>query len=219
MGNTVGSLTQVQRSVIIGSLLGDGYLRIVRGRKDAFLEVNHSFAARDYVDWKYAVLQSLSRSAPKMRLGNEQRIAYRFTTRQSPELTELYSAFYRNGAKTIPEDLQLDPLMLAVWYMDDGSRCRDRDVYLNTQQFSANDQQKCIAMLAEMGIESSMNRDKTYWRVRIKKSSLRIFWKIIRPHIIPFMQYKLGYNPVETHLAHSGMEPRRMSGLTRQPLF
>jgi hypothetical protein len=42
MDNAVGSLTQLQRSVIIGSILGDGYVRIVPGRKDAFLEVNHS---------------------------------------------------------------------------------------------------------------------------------------------------------------------------------
>lgn len=42
MGNTVGSLTQVEKSIITGSLLGDGYLRIVSGRTNAFLEINHS---------------------------------------------------------------------------------------------------------------------------------------------------------------------------------
>ncbi len=40
MDNTVGSLTKFQGSLIVGSLLGDGYLRVVRGRKNAFLEVN-----------------------------------------------------------------------------------------------------------------------------------------------------------------------------------
>src|SRR3989338_4230642 len=198
MGNTVGSLTQLQQSVIIGSLLGDGYLRIVRGRKNAFLEVNHSFRAREYVDWKYQILQSVSGSAPRMRQGNGKRLAYRFTTRQFSELTKLHKDFYRNGVKTIPENLKLDPIILSVWYMDDGSKCRDRDVYLNTQQFSSINQQKCISMLMEMGIESSMNRDKIYTRLRIKKSSLERFWSIITPYIIPSMKYKLGYNPVET---------------------
>jgi hypothetical protein len=59
MGNTVGSLTQLQRSIIIGSLLGDGYVRIVDGRKDAFLEINHSISQKEYVDWKYEMLQSI----------------------------------------------------------------------------------------------------------------------------------------------------------------
>lgn len=220
MGNTVGSLTQVQRSVIVGSLLGDGYVRIVRGRREAFLEVNHSYAAQAYVDWKYMMLRSMSRSAPKIRSGNGKRIAYRFTTRQLPEITELYQDFYRNGTKIIPENLRLDPLTLAVWYMDDGSKCRDSDVYLNTQQFCASDQQKCIAMLVEMGIESSMNRDKIYWRLRIKKSSLPRFWEYIAPYIIPSMQYKLGYNPVETY-PRKRIEFRQKPGLTRhlQPQF
>src|SRR5256885_899260 len=44
-GNTVGSLSATQHSVLVGSLLGDGTLRIQgRGtrRKNALLEVNHS---------------------------------------------------------------------------------------------------------------------------------------------------------------------------------
>ena len=197
--NTVGSLTQVQRSVIIGSLLGDGYLRVVPGRSNALLEVNHSFAAKEYVDWKYATLKNLCRSGPKSRIGKGNRIAYRFTTRQSEELSTLYKSFYRDRRKLIPSELMLDPIMLAVWFMDDGSKCRDRDVYLDTQQFCSEDQKRCVALLENLGIESSLNRDKRYQRIRIKKSSLPKFWGIISPYIIPSMKYKLGYNPVETY--------------------
>jgi len=42
--------------------------------------------------------------------------------------------FYKNRKKCIP-DLILDPIILAVWFMDDGSSCSEDDVYLNTQQF------------------------------------------------------------------------------------
>ena len=205
MDNTVGSLTQLERSVIIGSLLGDGYLRIVPGRSNAFLEVNHSFSQRDYVDWKYKILQSISKSGATIRNGNGGRIAYRFTTKQHPELTELYKLFYRNGKKTIPTDIVLDPIMLAVWYMDDGSKCRDSDVYLNTQQFDAKDQNVCREVLRAMGVESSLNKDKEYWRIRIKKSSLPRFFEVITPHIVPSMYYKLSYNPVETYSVRNGV--------------
>ena len=116
MDNTVGSLTQIQRSIIIGSLLGDGYLRIVPGRSDALLEINHSYSQKEYVDWKFKMLESLCRSAPKMRKGkgNGKRMAYRFSTRQSRELTKIYESFYKNKIKQIPSDITLDPVMLAV---------------------------------------------------------------------------------------------------------
>jgi len=80
MGNTVGSLTQEQKSIIIGSLLGDGYLRIIPGRKNAFLEINHSISEKDYVNWKYQKLKELIKSHPKQRKGKKGRIAYRFFT-------------------------------------------------------------------------------------------------------------------------------------------
>src|SRR3989304_2883975 len=103
MDNTVGSLTQFQRSVIIGSLLGDGYLRTFPKRKNALLEINHSYSQKEYVDWKYAVLRNVCASAPKARKGNGSRIAYRFYSKQLAELTELYKQFYRSGTKIIPE--------------------------------------------------------------------------------------------------------------------
>jgi hypothetical protein len=198
MDNTVGSLTQLQRSIIVGTILGDGYLRIVPGRKNAFLEINHTFHQRDYVDWKFKMLESLCRSGPVIRRGNGNRIAYRFTTRQSGEISEIYKRFYQGRKKVIPDDLYLDPLMLAVWYMDDGSKCREGDVYLNTQQFDLIDQEKCRALLQQLEIETTLNKDKTYWRIRIRKSSIVRFFSIISSYIIPSMKYKLSYSPVET---------------------
>jgi len=70
MDNTVGSLTQLQKSIIIGCILGDGYLRIFPGRKNALMEINHSAKAKDYVDWKYSALKNVSGSPPKIRKGN-----------------------------------------------------------------------------------------------------------------------------------------------------
>ena len=187
----MGSLTQLQKSLIVGSILGDGYMRIVPGRKDAFLEVNHSYQAKEYVDWKYSMLKDIAGSQPKIRKGNGKRIAYRFYTRQHPEITELSRRFYQDGKKIIPPCLALDPIVLAVWFMDDGSRCRGSDVYLNTQQFSCEDQQRLIENLQQLGVEARMNKDKTYQRLRILKSSLPKFRSLIRDHIISSMQYKI----------------------------
>ena len=121
MGNTVGSLTQEQKSIIIGSILGDGYLRIIPGRRNAFLEINHSISEKDYVDWKYQELKTLVKSPPKARKGNKGRIAYRFFTKQHPEITKLYQEFYQDGEKIIP-NLKLNPLMICLLYTSPSPR-------------------------------------------------------------------------------------------------
>lgn len=126
------------------------------------------------------------------------RIAYRFYTRQLAELTELYKQFYRDGKKIIPENLAIDPIILSVWFMDDGSRCRDCDVYLNTQQFSIGDQKKLIRLLCAAGLETALNKDKMYYRLRFLKSSLPKLRALLKDTVISSMKYKLSYNPVET---------------------
>lgn len=191
MDNTVGSLTQYQKSIIIGSILGDGYIRKIRGRSEAFLEINHSVLQQDYVDWKYKALANITKSAPKKRLGNEGRIAYRFFTKQHTYLSYLLEKYYQDHIKIIPNNLSLNPLILAVWYMDDGSMCRKRDVYLNTQQFSIEDQLKMLESLEKIGLQAKLNKDKEYFRIRFLKKSLQKLKFLISPHIIPSMRYKI----------------------------
>jgi len=189
MGNTVGSLTRQQRSIIVGSILGDGYLRIVPGRANALLEINHSNNQRDYVDWKCRKLKDLVKSPPKMYKRNGTRVAYRFNTRQHPELTQLHDKYYSKGKKFIPE-INLNPLVLAVWFMDDGSKSY-KTYYLNTQQFDHDSQLELIHALEECcGIKSSLNRDKNYHRIRIRQDSADRFRKLIKKYIIPSMEYK-----------------------------
>ena len=194
----MGSLTNYQKSLIIGTILGDGYLRIVPGRKNAFFEINHSFSQKEYVDWKFEKLKNMCNSAPKQRKSNGNRVAYRFYTKQYPELTEIYNTFYKNGIKIIPDDLNLDAIALSVWFMDDGSKCSDSDFYLNTQQFDVKNQLKLLEYLKKVGLNANLNKDKSYHRIRFISSSINRLKELIRENIIPSMYYKIGYNPVET---------------------
>ena len=195
----MGSLTQLQKSIVIGTILGDDHLRKAKGRNDALLEINHSAKAKDYVDWKYSILKNISKSPPKIRENNRLRIAYCFTTCQHKELTKFYKMFYVGKKKRIP-NIKLDPIMLAVWFMDDGSRCRDRDVYLNTQQFGYSDQMKLVKMLYKIGLRAKTNKDKVYYRLRFLKADILKLNKLIARYIVPSMRYKLSYDPVETWL-------------------
>lgn len=191
-GNTVGSLTQQQKSVIIGCVLGDGYLRKLPNRKEAFLEVNHSIKAKEYVDWKYGILKNICQSAPKVRKIDERRIGYRFFTRGHPEISEIFEKFYSKGKKVIPKGFELNSLSLAVWFMDDGSRTKKNDFYLNSQQFSMEDQRRLLHALRLLKIKARLNKDKKYYRIRILKESIPYFVEKIRPFLIPSMRYKIG---------------------------
>ena len=187
LGNTVGSLTEEQRSIVVGSLLGDGSMRC---KTNALLEINHSHHQRRYVDWKYSRLIDLVSTPPKARLGNGRRIAYRFVTRSLPELTPFHRLFYEDGRKRVPE-LELAPLVLAIWFMDDGCRSRSA-VYLNTQQFDWDSQERLIAMLRDQwGIGASLNRDKSYRRIRVSTVGSSRLAGIVGPHLRPELRYKL----------------------------
>lgn len=197
-GNTVGSLTPTQHAILVGGLLGDGTLRKQGTRTNALLEVNHSYKFKDYVDWKYHYFDQYVLTPPKSRRGNGQRIAYRFTTQSLPIFTQYFKWFYREGKKHIPRNIELDPFSLAVWYMDDGSKSREA-CYLNTQQFTVGEQRFLQDYLnRKFRIDSALNRDKDYFRLRISISNTKRLMQIIRPYVIPRFQYKLVNDPVET---------------------
>ena len=182
----MGSLSDDQRSLIEGTLLGDGAMRC---KTNALIEINHSAEQAAYVDWKYQRLAELVGTPPKARKGNGGRIAYRFTTLSLPQLTPFYRAFYCGGRKIVPE-LRLTPLSLAVWFMDDGCKSY-RALYLNTQQFERAEQERLLRMLREQfGIAGTLNRDKTYYRIRISVASVARFREIVRPHLLPQFEYK-----------------------------
>ncbi len=197
-GNTVGSLTATQHAVMVGSLLGDGTLRKQGTRTNALFEVNHAWQHKEYVDWKYGYFQSYILTVPRRRLGNGKRVAYRFTTQSLPIFTNYYRWFYQNRKKRVPEDLVLDPLTLAVWYMDDGNKSRSA-CYLNTQQFSIDEQRFLQSLLLKtFRVDSTLNRDKKYSRIRITTASTRVLENMIKDFVIPCMQYKLHDDPVTT---------------------
>lgn len=191
MDNTVGSLTQEQNSVVTGSLLGDGSLRLQKQRINALLEINHALFQKEYVDWKYRCLANLVGTPPKPRKSNGKRMAYRFTTLSLPELTIFYRNFYSGSKKIIPKNLILSSLALAVWFMDDGCKSRN-SVYLNTQQFDLVAQKQLQEILEKQWqIRTTLNKDKEYYRIRIGIRDLGNFKKIVKPFIIPFFNYKL----------------------------
>ena len=79
---------------------------------------------------------------------------------------------------------KLNWLGLAVWFMDDGSCCSDSDYYLNTQQYSAQDQKILLKRLKDLGLDANLNRDKEYQRIRFLKSSIPRLKELISDNIV-----------------------------------
>ncbi|PIV01602.1 hypothetical protein COS55_01530 [Candidatus Shapirobacteria bacterium CG03_land_8_20_14_0_80_40_19] len=187
MVNTVGSLTEEQKSILVGCLLGDGTMR---KKKNAYLEINHCFFQKDLVDWLYSKFSDYVLTKPKWRKTNGKREAYRFSTQSLSVFTEYYDRFFLNKRKIIPKNFKLDCLSLAVWFMDDGCK-NNSSIYLNTQHFSKEEQYQLIEMLwKNFGIESTLNKDKIYFRIRIRTKSAMKFIQLIDKFVLPKFKYK-----------------------------
>lgn len=178
-------LSKRQRSIVLGSLLGDGYLTSTT-RGFAF-RVNHGLHQKSYVDWKYSELQEFTNSAPR-----QSGRCYYFRTVSHDEFSEFHSDFY-DSRKKVPRNLRdrLTSLALAVWVMDDGARDGNQ-LRINSQSFSESENRVlCSILMATFGITATLNRDKDKFRLRVSASSMPIVRQVVAPHLIPDMHYKL----------------------------
>ena len=88
-------------------------------------------------------------------------------------------------------ELELAPLTLAVWFMDDGCKSRTA-VYLNTQQFDRESQEMLLRLLREQwGIEGALNRDKQYHRIRLTVDGTKRLGRLIERYLLVELRYKL----------------------------
>jgi LAGLIDADG DNA endonuclease family len=75
--------------------------------------------------------------------------------------------------------------------MDDGCRSRNA-VYLNTQQYDEMSQRTMLRLLRDQwGIEAALNRDKSYYRIRLSVDGTGEFARLIEPYLLPELRYKL----------------------------
>ncbi|MBI4092124.1 MAG: hypothetical protein HY427_02890 [Candidatus Levybacteria bacterium] len=181
------SFSKKHLSLMLGTLLGDGYLdRTTRGYS---LRIHHGISQKEYVDFKYIVLKSFVNSQPRQS-GN----SYYFRTVSHPYLTNLREIFYLGKKKIVPRNFlesNFDPFAFAIWIMDDGAR-DSRQLRINTQSFSLEENLWLIKFLqAKFGIVAKINKDKGKYRLRIGTLSMQVLKDLVLPYIIPSMLYKL----------------------------
>ena len=162
------------REIILGSLLGDGSLKIGRKYKNARICFRHSISQKDYFFWKVSELKEISgkkcsRVQPADGWSKKKKLHY--CSRAHPLLTELYYLTHRQGKTYIHQEWLrgLTSLSLLVWWLDDGSLVKNsRQGILCTEGFSRQDLLVLSRYLKQRWrIKTQVGRRGKYYQLRI----------------------------------------------------
>lgn len=126
-------ISELHRSVILGSILGDGGLIKQKRSKNARLQIGHCTKQLEYLKWKKQLLDPFVKSQPvEAEKPGQKTICGKssfstgywiINTIAHPDITIYYNKYYYMGEKRVIEEVvnNLDLLSLAIWLADDGS--------------------------------------------------------------------------------------------------
>lgn len=191
------SLSDRCKSIILGSLLGDGSLKIHKGYKNAQFSFRHSAKYEEYFNWKAGELSEISsecsvwKQRDKNAYGKDK---IRYQSKALLELTKLYHLTQKRNKLRIRRKWlnQLTPLSLCVWWMDDGSLVSDtRQGVLCTDGFLYDDLlivvkyfDKVWKLQWKIGKVSKTGPRSNQFRLWLRSSEeLKKFLRIILPHL------------------------------------
>ena len=192
-------LNDLQRSILVGTLLGDGHLETRDEGKTYRLKIEHQLLQNDYTEWLYDHLKEWIGGGIYRKLKTQKEYVG-FTTYSHGAFRFYGQQFYVNRKKIIPKMIGklLDPLSIAIWFMDDGSwkSKKHKTFIIHTLGFTKSDLELVQKVLeTKFKIKTSLHRQKEkYWRLYINSESAKDFENIIRPYtsIIGSMKAKMG---------------------------
>jgi len=186
-------LSRVAHDVVCGTLLGDGHLSAA----SAYLVFNHSAHQGAYASFKAELLSELSPRVYRSTVAAVAGGAAAFPvvsvrTVAHRALGTLRSAFYGQKKRVPPwMAARLSPLMLAVWYMDDGHlntrSSKNPRAEIATCSFADEDLSILLAGLVHLGLAGETRRG----RLHFGATATRSLSELIAPYVPPSMRYKL----------------------------
>ena len=98
-------MTSNQKAIVIGSILGDGFLQKT-GKNNARLRLEHSLKQKEYLLWKYQILNNYFQSKPQVLKRDNIKFGktYEYIRAQSysgVEFGKFHKLFYPEGKKVI----------------------------------------------------------------------------------------------------------------------
>jgi recombination protein RecA len=181
--------------LLLGSMLGDGSIK-QDGHMSAYFREEHAQEQKAYVKWKERAFGQLCRKPSDNQHG------YGYSTVALYEFAQLRTKFYSQNKryKHITTELleQLNPLSLAIWYLDDGTNNSQRrgrsskTIYLHRLTES-----ECRAFEAVFAIKFGLICRIKYYpkgassRICFHGAEADKFEDVIRPYCHQSMAYKL----------------------------
>jgi len=195
------AITPEIHQYLIGSLLGDAYMRTPHRVAEA-----HSINQYEYLFHKAKILKDFIAAINDTDTKVITKKSMSFRTFSHILFEQYFNRFYSNGLQkkliTMNSVCDLEPLGLAVWYQDDG-KFRNGSPSLCVGNISTLSGQILINLLqSKFGINStfqSQNDLKGYYNIYILAESRNIFFNLVSPYIIPSMRYKLGEGSKQGH--------------------
>lgn len=229
-------LNNYQKSILYGSLLGDGCLLKVKNEEIKYEKLTcnsrfserHCIAQHDWLVWKQKQIEPIpsllysGESSSRIMLSNNVIVSdnsrmLKFSdlkTVQHPIFTEMeyiwykrdrdgkYVYNYNNGSprriKIVPLDLKIDPLMLSVWYLDDGTNsCEKKYCNIFSLGYSKEEVDYLLSIIKNIGFTHSniyKNKNKEQYYIHIKSRSYLDFINYVTvsiPDIPECMKYKI----------------------------
>ena len=215
-------LTQQQKDLLFGTLLGDGSLQTSNDGRTWRYRAIYQKAHDEYLYHKYEILKSLCKTAPgyneslDSRTKNLAKRSY-FNTVVTPSLKFYADMFYtrnhenpKKWIKEVPLHVEkfLTPPALAYFYMDDGSLKwlgHSNAMRICTDNFSMESVLRLQkALKNRYNVETTLAKIKStngniYHRIAIPEKSSAAFVEIIQPYLVNCRKYKVP-NGKKSHL-------------------
>lgn len=204
-------LTTEQESIIIGSLLGDGSIRITKS--NCYFSKNQCLKYEKYIDWHIEKLNPFSKQKIKVYSNKKIRFCYEenkvvhdivpkylqnymVKTCCNSIFNELRSNWYPFGKKIVPVNVNITDLSLAVWYFDDGSNdgSTRRRAVLCTNSFSFDEVDLLRYILKnQFNISSTTRKGNNISEklIVITKQSFDTLIDIVSKYSIECMKHKI----------------------------
>lgn len=198
--------TQIQKDLLVGTLLGDGNLQTLTGGNTWRYRAVHKLAHESYINHKYELLKDFCQTPPKLSNVTDLRTnkvysRYTFQTITSDEFRYYGQLFYVQQAdsswkRQIPANLYqiLTPRALAYLYMDDGAlkwRGKSNAVRICTDSFEINEIYHLKDVLqTKFSLKVSLQKKDDIQRLCILEESYQKLNELIVPYLLPCMYYK-----------------------------
>lgn len=192
------------KTLLIALCLGDGHLSTNSGIS---LCIEHCRKQRDYLTYKRELVAELLNCSLPTEYYRKDRDTFRMM-KGHKYFKSIYNLLYTNKVKRFSKKLleYLTPEALAIWFMDDGTRTKERSKVsgcVRSQKMvlctftNEEDTQNIIDYLKEKydikmyPIWRKMKDGSTKAYLQCRTREARKLSALIRPYIIPSMQYKV----------------------------